>query len=51
MGGGTCRYLPSCSVYAREAILRYGLLRGGWKAVKRLLRCRPGSGFGWDPVK
>jgi putative membrane protein insertion efficiency factor len=50
IGGGTCRFQPSCSVYAREAILHYGLLKGGWKTIRRLLKCRPGGGFGWDPV-
>jgi uncharacterized protein len=45
-----CRYLPSCSQYAVEAIERFGTRRGGWLAVKRLARCRPWGGHGVDPV-
>lgn len=44
-----CRYLPSCSAYAEEAIARDGVLRGGAKAVGRLLRCHPLGGHGYDP--
>ncbi len=45
-----CRFTPSCSAYAREAIERRGLWRGVGLAVRRLLRCRPWGGFGYDPV-
>jgi uncharacterized protein len=48
--GPACRFEPNCSAYAREAILRHGLPRGVLIAVRRLLRCRPGGGFGFDPV-
>ena len=48
--GDACRFHPSCSVYAREAIAAHGLGRGGWLALKRLARCRPLGGWGEDPV-
>lgn len=46
----SCRYYPSCSRYAYQAVERYGAARGGWLAVKRLLRCQPFGGSGYDPV-
>lgn len=47
---GYCRYNPSCSQYAYEAILKYGIIRGGLKAFYRILRCQPWSKGGNDPV-
>ena len=46
----TCRYIPSCSQYAIEAVERHGAIKGGWLAAKRLLRCHPWGGHGFDPV-
>jgi len=48
--GANCRYTPTCSQYGKEAILKHGPFRGGWLAVKRILRCHPWGGHGHDPV-
>ena len=45
-----CRYHPSCSAYAIEAVSRYGAAHGGWLALRRLARCHPWGGHGFDPV-
>ena len=45
-----CRYTPTCSQYALEAVKKYGALTGGWLAVKRIARCHPFGGSGHDPV-
>ncbi len=47
---GMCRYEPSCSRYAYEAVQRHGAFRGSWLAVRRLVRCTPWGGKGYDPV-
>jgi putative membrane protein insertion efficiency factor len=47
----SCRFYPSCSSYAYESIEKYGLIKGGWMAIKRLMRCHPFHPGGYDPVK
>lgn len=47
---GSCRFVPSCSVYAAEAVRRFGAVRGGRLAIGRLMRCHPFGGHGLDPV-
>ena len=46
----SCRYVPSCSEYAAEAVARFGVVRGGWVAAARVLRCHPFVHGGYDPV-
>jgi hypothetical protein len=46
----TCRYTPTCSQYAIEALQKHGLLKGGWLAIKRIGSCHPWGGSGYDPV-
>jgi putative membrane protein insertion efficiency factor len=48
--GGQCRYVPTCSQYAIDAINKYGALRGGLRAAGRIARCHPWSRGGWDPA-
>jgi len=46
----TCRYQPTCSHYAKEALEKHGLFKGGWLALKRIASCHPWGGSGYDPV-
>lgn len=46
----SCRYTPTCSQYAIEAVKKHGPLKGGWLALKRILSCHPWGGSGYDPV-
>ena len=46
----SCRFTPTCSEYAIEAITKHGPFKGTWLAIRRVLRCRPGGGSGYDPV-
>ena len=48
--GANCRYQPTCSAYAEEALRTYGAFKGGWLALKRIGRCHPWGGSGYDPV-
>lgn len=48
--GPSCRFTPTCSEYARQAIVKHGPFKGLWLAVRRLLRCHPWGGSGYDPV-
>ncbi|WP_080066623.1 membrane protein insertion efficiency factor YidD [Ruminiclostridium hungatei] len=47
----TCRFYPTCSQYAIEAVTKYGCIRGGYMAIKRILKCHPFHPGGFDPVK
>jgi len=48
--GPTCRYTPTCSQYGIEALKKYGLFKGLWLTLKRIARCNPWGGHGYDPV-
>ncbi len=47
---GVCRFTPTCSQYAQQALEKYGLFKGSWLALKRVCRCHPGCCGGYDPV-
>jgi putative membrane protein insertion efficiency factor len=49
--GAKCRFTPTCSAYAIEALKKYGFFKGGWMAVRRISGCHPWGGHGHDPVK
>jgi putative membrane protein insertion efficiency factor len=46
----SCRYQPTCSQYAKEALNKYGLFKGGWLTIKRISKCHPWGGSGNDPI-
>jgi uncharacterized protein len=48
--GPKCRYTPTCSQYGIEALKKYGLFKGSWLTIKRIARCHPWGGHGYDPV-
>ena len=48
---GACRYTPTCSQYSVDAIRKYGVLKGAWMGLRRIGRCHPWGGSGYDPVK
>ncbi|MEE1110916.1 MAG: membrane protein insertion efficiency factor YidD [Alphaproteobacteria bacterium] len=49
-GRAACRFTPTCSEYTKQAIMKYGVFYGTWLGIKRICRCRPAGGFGYDPV-
>lgn len=48
--GASCRYTPTCSQYAVEALQKHGIFKGSWLAIKRIVSCNPWGGHGYDPV-
>lgn len=48
--GANCRFQPTCSAYAKEAVLTHGARKGGWLALRRISRCHPWGSHGYDPV-
>ncbi len=51
MFGRRCRFYPTCSEYSKQAILKYGIVKGVWLSIKRILRCNPFCKGGYDPLK
>lgn len=49
-GRNACRFIPTCSEYTAQSIAKYGVVRGVYMGIRRILRCRPGGGCGYDPV-
>lgn len=50
LGANKCRYIPTCSDYAKQAFVKYGIRKGFWLSLKRIARCAPWGGHGYDPV-
>ncbi len=48
--GPKCRFTPTCSQYAKEALEKHGFFKGGWLSIRRIIRCNPWGGHGFDPV-
>ena len=48
--GPRCRYIPTCSEYSQTAVTRFGVIKGGWISIKRILSCHPWGNSGYDPV-
>lgn len=46
----SCRYMPTCSEYSKEALIKHGVFKGGWLSIKRISSCHPWGGSGYDPV-
>ncbi|HEX8676782.1 MAG TPA: membrane protein insertion efficiency factor YidD [Segetibacter sp.] len=49
--GPKCRFTPTCSQYGKEALQKYGFIKGGWMTIKRIAKCNPWGGHGYDPVR
>ena len=49
--GNNCRFLPTCSEYTKESIIKYGVIRGCWLGLKRIVKCHPWGKGGYDPIK